>query len=202
MSMVTPVRPETYENLQLNAGCFVKNFQYDSISDAGALRTALASAITSGTNILGATRGGGTFVVTKEIRKPDIDGVRYDFKGGKFVDSADARLNTTIIEVTPENIKDALGSATITTTGKKKVIRMNTVIAPTDYLTNIVWVGDLADGRLVAIVLYNALNTADFSLTFADKNEGTLPVEFHAHQANVNDFDTAPFEIIYFDEAT
>lgn len=199
MAMVTPVRPETYENLQLNAGCFVKNFQYESIADAEALRTAIASAITSGTNILGATRGGGTFVVTKEIRKPDVDGVRYDFKGGKFVDSADARLNTTIIEVTPENIKDALGSATITTTGDKKVIRMNTVIAPTDYLTNIVWVGDLADGRLVAIVLYNALNTADFSLTFADKNEGTLPVEFHAHQANVNDFDTAPFEIIYFE---
>lgn len=199
MSMVTPVRPATYENLQLNAGCFVKNFEYSNIADADALRTALASAITSGTNILGATRGGGTFVVTKDIRKPDIDGVRYDFKGGKFVDSADARLNTTIIEVTPENIKDALGSATITTTGDKKVIKMNTVIAPTDYLTNIVWVGDLADGRLVAIVLYNALNTADFSLTFADKNEGTLPVEFHAHQANVNDFDTAPFEIIYFE---
>lgn len=199
MAMVTPVRPETYENLQLNAGCFVKNFQYESIADAEALRTAIASAITSGTGILGATRGGGTFVVTKEIRKPDVDGVRYDFKGGKFVDSADARLNTTIIEVTPENIKDALGSATITTTGDKKVIKMNTVIAPTDYLTNIVWVGDLADGRLVAIVLYNALNTADFSLTFADKNEGTLPVEFHAHQANVNDFDTAPFEIIYFE---
>jgi len=198
MAMVTPVRPETYENLQINAGCFVKNFQYESIADADALRTALASAITSGEGILGATRGGGTFVVTKEIRKPDVDGVRYDFKGGKFVDSADARLNTTIIEVTPENIKDALGSATITTTGDKKVIKMNTVIAPTDYLTNIVWVGDLADGRLVAIVLYNALNTADFSLTFADKNEGTLPVEFHAHQANVNDFDTAPFEIIYF----
>ena len=199
MSMVTPVRPATYENLQLNAGCFVKNFEYSNIADADALRTALASAITAGTNILGATRGGGTFVVTKDIRKPDIDGVRYDFKGGKFVDSADARLNTTIIEVTPENIKDALGSATITTTGDKKVIKMNTVIAPTDYLTNIVWVGDLADGRLVAIVLYNALNTADFSLTFADKNEGTLPVEFHAHQANVNDFDTAPFEIIYFE---
>lgn len=199
MAMVTPVRPETYENLQLNAGCFIKNFQYENIADAEALRTAIASAITSGTGILGATRGGGTFVVTKEIRKPDVDGVRYDFKGGKFVDSADARLNTTIIEVTPENIKDALGSATITTSGDKKVIRMNTVIAPTDYLTNIVWVGDLADGRLVAIVLYNALNTADFSLTFADKNEGTLPVEFHAHQANVNDFDTAPFEIIYFE---
>lgn len=201
MSMVTPVRSETYENLQLNAGCFIKNFAYSSITDADDCRDAIADEIEEGTNILGATRGGGTFVVTKDIRKPDVDGVRYDFVGGKFVDSADARLNTTIIEVTPENIKDALGSATITTSGKKKVIKMNTVIAPEDYLTNIVWVGDLADGRLVAIVLYNALNTADFSLTFADKNEGTLPVEFHAHQSDVNDFDEAPFEVIFFDKA-
>lgn len=198
--LTTPLRSETFENLQLNAGIFLKNFTYDSITDASALKTAIASAITAGTNILGATRGGGTFVVTREIREPDIDGRRYPFKGGKFVDSADARLSTTLIEVTPQNVKDVLGG-TLTTSGKKTTIKLSTAISDSDYLTNVVWVGDLADGRMVAIVLYNALNTADFTLTFADKNEGTLAVEFHAHQEDVDDYDEAPFEIIYFDKA-
>ena len=52
---------------------------------------------------------------------------------------------------------------------------------------------------MVAICLFNALNTADFTLTYTDKGEGTLACEFHAHQANVSDYDYAPFEIYYFD---
>ena len=202
--LTTALRSETFENLQLNAGIFLKNFALSGTgapTDAASLKTAIAAEITAGTNILGATRGGGTFVVTRDIREPDIDGRRYPFKGGKFVDSADARLSTTLIEVTPQNVKDALGSATLTTSGKKTTIKLNTAIAETDYLTNVVWVGDLANGSLVCIVLYNALNTADFSLTFADKNEGTLAVEFHAHQSEVDDYDEAPFEIIYFEPA-
>ena len=202
--LTTPLREETFENLQLNAGIVLKDFDYSDILTATALKTAIASAVTAGTNILGATRGGGSFVVTKEIREPDIDGRRYPFKGGKFVDSVDARLSTTLLEITPGNIKTTLGTGVITedtaTGSKKTIITMNTAISDADYLPNIVWVGDLADGRLVAIKLENALNTADFTLTYTDKGEGTLAAEFHAHQSNVDDYDVAPFEIVYFDD--
>lgn len=198
--LTTPLRSETFENLQLNAGIFIKNLDYSSTTDAAALKTAIASAITSGTNILGATRGGGSFVVTREIREPDVDGKRYSFKGGKFVDSADAKLSTTLVEITASNLVLALGSGSATTSGKKTTITLNTGIASADYISKITWFGDLADGRMVAITLNNALNTADFSLTFTDKGEGTLPIELHAHQASVSDYDTAPFEIVIFDK--
>lgn len=200
--LTTPLREETFENLQLNAGIFLKNLDYSSVTDASALKTAIAAAITAGTTILGATRGGGSFTVTREIREPEIDGRRYPFKGGKFVDSTDARLATTLVEMTPGNLVMALGGATATTSGKKTTIKMHTAIQDSDYINSLTWVGDLADGRMVAITLKNALNTADFSLTFTDKGEGTLPVELHAHQANVDDYDEAPFEIVYFDPAT
>ena len=195
----TPLRTETFENLQLNAGIFLKGFNYSSITDATALKTAIASAVSAGTGVLGATRGGGSFTVTRDIRTPEVDGKRYGFVGDSFVDSVDARLSTTLIEITPENIVDAFGSATSTTSGKKTTIKLGTAIGTDDYLTSLCWIGDLADGRLVLISLDNALNTADFSLTFTDKGEGTLPVEFHAHQDDVNDYDYAPFEIVYFD---
>lgn len=196
--LTTPLRSETFDNLQLNAGIFIKNLDYSS-TDATALKTAIASAITAGTNILGATRGGGTFVVTREVREPEADGKRYSYKGGKFVDSADAKLTTTLIEITANNLVLALGGATATTSGKKTTIKMHTAIQSADYISKLTWFGDLADGRMVAITLNNALQTADLTLTFTDKGEGTLPIELHAHQASVADYDEAPFEIVIFD---
>lgn len=196
------LRKETFDNLQLNAGIFVKNLTYNSITDATALKTAIANIITSGSNpagvLIGATRGGGTFTVTREMRTPEIDGMRYKFKGGNFVDSVDAYLSTTIVEVTPDNVADLLGG-TATPSGKKTTVKMETAISSSDYLTNLCWIGDLSDGRMVLICLLNALNTADFTLTFSDKSEGTLAVEFHACQSNVNDYDEAPFEVVFFD---
>lgn len=197
--LTSPIRSETFENLQLNAGIFIKNFDYSEIDDATELKTAVATAITAGTNILGATRGGGTFTATREIRTPEVDGMRYGFIGSDFVDSADAYLSTTLVEVTPDSIKACLGNATTSTSGKKTTIKMHTAIEDTDYLTNLCWIGDIADGRLVLICLKNALNTADFTLTFTDKGEGTLAAEFHARQANVLDYDYAPFEIVYLE---
>lgn len=192
------LRNATFDNLQLNAGLFLKDFDYSDIADAKALKAALTAAITAGEKILGATRGGGTFTVTRDMRTPDIDGIRYNFKGGNFVDSMDAYLATTVVEVTPENFAGLLGG-TATKDGKKTTVKMQTAIDDEDYLENLCWIGDLSDGRLVLICLYNALNTADFTFTFADKNEGTLAVEFHACQSEVNDYDEAPFEVVFFD---
>ena len=201
----TALREDTFKNLQLNAGIVLKNCDYSSIANSGALKTALAASVagTSGGlgTLVGATRGGGSFTVTREMRQPEVDGKRYGFVGDTFVDSVDARLSTTLIEMTSANIVDAFGSATATTSGQKTTIKLGTAIDTDDYLDNICWVGDLADGRYVLICLKNALNEADFSLTWTDKGEGTLPVEFHAKQGSVDDYDEAPFEIVYFDPA-
>ena len=37
--------------------------------------------------------------------------------------------------------------------------------------------------------------------TFTDKGEGTLPFEFHAHQASLEDQEYAPCRIVFFDQA-
>lgn len=197
----TPLRADTFNNLQLNAGIFLTNLDYSTIANSGALKTAIASAISSG-YILGATRGGGSFVVSRTTRRPDADGKRYRFKGDMFVDEVDARLSTTIIEVTLDHIKDLLPGSAITGSSPKRTLKLSTAIATTDYLTNLCWVGDLADGRLVLICLKNAINEGDLNLTFVDKGEGTITCEFHASQASVNDYDEAPFEVVEFSAAT
>lgn len=200
--LTSPIRPEAFKELQLNAGIFLVDFDHSTIATADALKTAIASAVTAGTNILGVTRGGGTFTVTKEVRTPEVDGVRYAFKGQDFIDSADAYLSGTLLEVNATNFKRLLSTGESVTEGKKTTVTMHTAVDPdTDYIPSLVWVGDIADGRLIMVVLDNAFNTADFSLTFTDKGEGTMPFEFHARQENVNDYDKAPFEVIFFDKA-
>lgn len=201
--MTSPIRAEAFDNLQLNAGAFLVNFDHSTITTAAALKTALSTALKDTTKTLGVTRGGGRFTVTRERRQPEVDGVRYSFKGGEFIDSADARLSGTILEVFPENWQRFFGSADIdaTVATKKKLTLRTAIDAETDYIDNLIWIGDLADGRFVMIELYNALNTADFDFTFADKNEGTLPFEFHAHQDDVEDYDEAPFAVYFLSDA-
>jgi hypothetical protein len=199
---VTPCRTETFQNLQLNAGAFLIGFDYSTYNDATALRTALSNALQDSTKLLGATRGGGTFVVTSEIREPDVDGKRYRFKGGAFVDSVDAQLTGTLVEIMPERFAQVLATGETETTGNKTTVKMHTAIQSGDYISSLVWVGDMSDGGLVLIALKNALNNNGMTLTFTDKGEGTIPFEFHAYQDAVEDYDYAPFEVIFLDPTT
>ena len=205
----TPLRSATFENLQLNAGIFIANADYSSIANATTLKTAIQNLVAGSTSglgnnavLLGATRGGGSFTVTRELRQSDVDGRRYGFKGDTFVDSVDAQLSTTLVEITLDTFKKAFGSFTATGNSPKQTLKLNTAITTSDYLTNVCWIGDLADGKLVLICIKNTINEADITLTFTDKGEGTIPVEFHAKQAGVSDYDTAPFEVVYFTPAT
>lgn len=195
------LRKATFDKLQLNVGCFLKNYDYSAITDADALREDIADKIEDGELLLGATSGGGNFTVGREMRNPEIDGLRYRFKGGTFVDSADPQLSTTLVETTPENFALALGGE-ITGSGKIKTVKMPTALADEAYLNNLVWVGELADGTMCLINLLNALNTADVTFTFSDKGEGKLAVEFHGCQDEVKDYDYAPFEVVFFDHAS
>lgn len=202
---VTAVRPQTFERLQLNAGAFLKNFDLSAYTEYSALEEALFGAIKDGTKTLGATRGGGTFTASPTMRSIEADGKRYEFKGSTVIDTWDIKLTATLMEITPDNFVLALGTAEKTedksfTTGKKTTIKLRTNIEDGDYIQNLVWFGNTSKG-LVAIALDNALNNTGVTLTFSDKGEGTLPVEFHAYQDTVENNEYAPCAIYFFDEA-
>ena len=196
--MTTPLRKATYKKLVLNAGALLTDFDPSEYATAAALKTALATALADTTKVLGATRGGSTFNFTREMRQVEADGVRYRFVGDTMVDSADAYIGTTLLEIGDPNIvKKALGTADVTTTGDKTLMQIRTRILEADYLENLCYVCDVSDGGYQIIWLKNALNTNDLNITYTDKGEATLPVEFHAFQDDVEDYDYAPFEVIY-----
>lgn len=199
--MITGLRPETFMNLQLNAGVFLKNFDYSKYTDASALETAILAALEAGTNILGATQGGGTFQCTPTIRQIAVDGLRYPVVGSTVNDMWTVKLTGVMKEVTPENFKDVLLSADIEGTGNVRKIKVRTDVLPKDYINSLCWVGDTSDQGFVLINLNNVINLNGANFTFTDKGEGTLPFEFQAHHKELADMEYAPCEIVFFDKA-
>lgn len=200
--MTTGLRASTFENLQLNAGMFLANFDYSTATDAETLGALLKTERekTSGSALIGATRGGGTFVCTPNTRSIEADGKREEWKGSSVNDGWTIKLTTTLLEINATNLKRSFGTADVTETEKKHTIKIRTDIKDADYIDSLVWVGDTSKGY-VLIAIKNALNTAGATLTWTDKGEGTIPVEFTAHQDGLETVGYAPCEVIFFDPA-
>lgn len=199
--MTTGLSATTFEKLQLNAGIFLTGFDYSSATDAASLKTALAAYIKAGKGVLGATRGGGKFTCTPSTRNIEADGKRYEFVGSTVNDGWTVSLSTTLLESDAETFKLALMSADVTTATGKDTIKIRTDIATTDYLDKLCWVGDTSKGY-VLIELENALNISGASFSFTDKGEGTLPVEFRAHQSSLESTEYAPCTVVFFNTAS
>ena len=200
--MTTGLRASTFENLQLNAGMFLANFDYSTATDAATLGALLKTERekTSGSALIGATRGGGTFVCTPNTRSIEADGKREEWKGSSVNDGWTIKLTTTLLEINATNLKRSFGTADVTDTEKKHTIKIRTDIKDADYIESLVWVGDTSKGY-VLIAIKNALNTAGATLTWTDKGEGTIPVEFTAHQDGLETDGYAPCEVKFFDPA-
>ena len=193
--MMTGLDASSLKHLQLNAGIFLKDFDYSGFKDAASLRAAIASAAKNPLNRIGATRGGGTFRCVPVTREIEADGKRYAFVGSTVIDAWDIRLSTTLLEATPGNFRLAMGCADAHEEGSVVRLTLRTAPREGDYTRSLVWVGDTGQG-FVLIDLKNALNTAGLTLTFTDKGEGTIPLEMRAHQDGVADVDAAPVTVL------
>jgi hypothetical protein len=195
--MLTGIHNETFNNLQLNAGAFVRDFDYTQYKDKAALKTAFAALLETGEGLLGMTRGGGTFQCTPTLRNIEGDGLRSPFVGGTVNDGWTVKLTGTLLEITPENFAAAMMCADKPeTSGNATTIKLRTAIKREDYITKICWIGDTSQGYML-IELQNALNVTGANFTFTDKGEGTLPFEFQAHQANATNQDYAPCTVVF-----
>lgn len=178
----TGLTERTIESLQLNAGVLLTAYTKGEPIDEA--------------DILGATRGGGSFTAVPTMHQVAVDGAPTYVKGLERCDDWVATLNVTMVECNIDAVKAALGvgATALSATADAKLTAKNTVAA-TDY-KDIYWVGDLSNGQNVVIKLKNALNTGGFNLTFSDKGEGTYALALIAHYS-IDDLENAPFEVIF-----
>lgn len=198
--MVTPIRADTFKQLGFNAGILLKNFDYSSATDSASLATLIASAISDGTSLLGGTKGGVNIATNTTFWKPEIDGMRMDFKGEQQMDNAECKMSGTLVELTASNFKDVLALADNTTSGNITTIQPRFSITDDDYIDHIIWVGDHGSDGLYLVDLKNALNTSGLNMQTTDKDIATLPFEFTGHADSVSST-TLPITIKLFSKA-
>lgn len=202
MALISGLTAKTFKNLQLNEGAFLLGFDLSTYTDAATLATAVAAALTAGTDVLGATIGGGSFSAEPSIREIEVDGMRYPFVGSTVNDMWTIKLSGTAKEVNADNFARFLMTCD-KDTSKNNVTKLTvrTEIKASDYISKLTWIGSTSEG-LCAIELENVLNISGATLTFQDKGEGSIPFEFQAHCADLESQDKAPFSIYFFKNAT
>ena len=169
MGRFTVIPENTFNGLQLDAGVLLKTFD------------PAAPAAPADADIITATTGGisASCVPTYSDFGEDVDNVPNNMKEFKHLDGWECTISTTALGTSTDMIKLALGAADIGTTNTSQIVPRRD-LQQTDF-SDIWWVGDRADGGLVAIQLKNALSTGGFSLQTTKNGKGQISLEITGH---------------------
>lgn len=165
----TVIPQDTFESLQLDAGVLLSTFD-----PANPVAPADEDIIT-------ATTGGITVTCTPTFSDlgEDVDNVPNNMKEFKNLDSWDCSIATTGLGTSPRLIRLALGCADIDSNNPSKIVPRKD-LKQTDF-SDIWWVGDRADGGVVAVQLKNALATGGFSLQTTKNGKGQTGITLTGH---------------------
>lgn len=194
MGRYTTIPQDTFNALQLDAGVLLKNFDIEAAaSDDDA--TGFTDA-----DIICATTGGvnPSCVPAFSDLGEDIDNVPVNMKELKHVDSWNCKLATTSLGTSAPLIKMSLGCADTSEDGKSIIPRAD--LEQSDF-SDIWWVGDKANGGLVAVRLMNALSTGGFSLQTSKNGKGQTALELTGH-VSINAQKVVPMVFYSIDPVT
>lgn len=168
MGKFTVIPQSTFEQLQLDAGVLLKTF--DPATGAAPKDEDIICATTGGINA--------TCVPTYSDMGEDVDNCPVNMMELKKLDSWECGLGFTSIGTSPESIRLALGAADVNAEDGSIVPRRD--LQQSDF-SDVWWVGDRADGGMVAIQLKNALSTGGFSLQTTKNGKGQVSVTLTGH---------------------
>ena len=170
MGMFTVIPQNTFEAMQLDAGVLLKNFDPTDVDTP------------DDEDIICATTGGINVVCQPTFSDlgEDVDNVPVNMKELKHLDSWACSISTTSLGTSPELIRMALGCADVDSSNTAKIIPRAS-LDQNDFESSIWWVGDRADGGVVAVELKNALSTGGFSLQTTKNGKGQTSITIEGH---------------------
>lgn len=150
---------------------------------------------------IGLTRGGGKFVVEKEIRQIEADGDRGPVKGRIVQDKSTPKLTINALEVINENIPKmhAAVKATKNAETKKTIITGTGKISDTDYSEFVKFTGVTKAGKETVIKIKNAINLENIDWSLVDKDEVVSAVTYTGCYEEDSPEDFEPWEIEFAD---
>jgi hypothetical protein len=174
----TKISQTAFDEFQLEAGLILNTFNPASPDEV------------TDTNIVCATTGGIEIACKPTFTDygEDVDNVPNNMLEFKRIDGWDCTMSFTALNASANAIKLALGAADVS--ANKITPRSN--IADGD-AKDIWWVGDRADGGLVACCIKNALSTDGLTLKTTKKGKGQLSCTLTGH-VSVSAQDVVPME--------
>ena len=179
MGKFTVIPQDTFDGLQLDAGVLLNTF--DPATPTAPADEAIICATTGGITV--------ACVPTFSDLGGDVDNVPNNMKELKHLDGWECTMSTTSLGTSPALIKMALGCADIDGTDTSKIVP-RADLKQSDF-SDIWWVGDRADGGMVAVQLKNALSTGGFSLQTTKNGKGQIALTITGH-VSINDQKTVP----------
>ena len=181
MGKFTVIPQSTFEEMQLDAGVVLTSF------------TPATPTAPDDEDIVCATTGGinVSCVPTYSDLGEDVDNCPTNTKELKHLDGWDCTMSFTSLGTSPASIKLALGAADIDTSDTSKITPRKD-LKQTDF-SDLWWVGDRADGGMVAVCLKNALSTGGFVLQTTKNGKGQIYVELTGH-VSIDAQTTMPME--------
>lgn len=180
----TKIPETTFQNLQLNAGILLSDFDP-------------ANAEVANENIIGATTGGVNFTATPTFSDygEDIDGCPKNMLELKKLDAWEVAMSGTFVTADANSVKNLVGAADA---DDDKITPRNDVLR-SDFV-DLWWVGDYSEdnseetGGFVAIHMMNTLSTGGFAIQSSDNGKGNFAFTYTAHYS-MEAQDTVPFEV-------
>lgn len=187
--------PDSFNNMITGAGAAFIGLELEGGETPEVVATKMETALAAG-DCLGATRGGFSFDFSYETRSIEADGKQFEFVGSVVMQAMNAQVETTLLEVTPDNFKRVFGTSEYDEEKKRMRLRMS--FTKDSYIPKLWIIMALIGGGYVGILFKNALNINGSSPTTTPDGEMELPVTFVGHQGSLTDAQYGPAEIYWF----
>lgn len=176
MGAFNKVSKDSIDNIQINAGMILKNFNPTSPTEP------------TDSDIVCATTGGITAICVPSFEDfgSDIDNCPNNTKELKKITGWECTLAFTAVDVNEDTIKLALGAAG--TVGSEVQPKAEVMDA---YFSDIWFISERVDNKVVAIKLKNALSTGGLSLKTQKNGKGNLTITLTGH-ISITDVSTIP----------
>lgn len=168
MSKFTKIPADTFDDLQLDAGVLLKNF--DPATAAEPADEDIICATTGGIKV--------DCIPSYTDMGEDVDNCPVNMMELKKHSGWDCKFGFTSIGTSLESIRLALGAADVDSANNKVALRRTLKLSD---FSDLWWVGDKADGGMVAICLKHALSTGGFSLQTSKNGKGQIACELTGH---------------------
>lgn len=174
----TQVKYDAFKEIQIEAGVVVRHFDP-------------SNPVLDRNEILFTTSGGIQITCKPSYTDyfEDVDNVPNNTMEGKQLDDWECTLAFTALDTSAEGVRIQLGAADIDSNDQNRITPRRE-LKLTDF-EDLWFVGDRADGGLVAAQLLNALSTDGFSLKTTKKGKGTTSVTLMGHYS-IDAVDTVP----------